>query len=263
MILQAAAHSLKFASTFYVVDYIIHVVKMEEKSTFYVWQFFKRQTLRKDNIMILRYTWLFVTFLRFLVSAIIFIGIEIRFQKVDKQMMWDQGAFGKSSKRRSSRQHLWENFWESWLPRREGKRSLWRNTCIRAFHQWTFLPGIGVVPQNLSASHISAQLRNSYCRIYFEKWLISRFLQFLSSNFWCDWLPSMTWSPLAPAPFFWSIDTASVPLWTIVRLWWLLLMCPTLISSDQIFEVRSQSEIEKSWSREAKANPEKATRTCW
>ena len=44
----------------------------------------KRQTLRKDNIMILRYTWLFVTFLRFLVSAIIFIGIEIRFQKVDK-----------------------------------------------------------------------------------------------------------------------------------------------------------------------------------
>ena len=42
------------------------------------------KTLLKDNIMILRYTWLFVTILRFLVSAIIFTGIEIRFQKVDK-----------------------------------------------------------------------------------------------------------------------------------------------------------------------------------
>ena len=59
-----------------------------KKSTSYVWNFWsihqKRQTLRKDDIIILRYTWLFITILRFLVSAIIFTGIEIRFQKVDK-----------------------------------------------------------------------------------------------------------------------------------------------------------------------------------
>ena len=45
---------------------------------------FEKQTLRKDSIIILRYSWLFITIIRFLVSAIIFTGIEIRFQKVDK-----------------------------------------------------------------------------------------------------------------------------------------------------------------------------------